>query len=121
MWSIHSYLRRYLIEMIRPTLECGTHIVCVPRFIICTRNTLLVTGLVIENGLDVPGLYAKFGHASCSGPAQVMQAPVCNGQTLIKLLLSAAKDIEATLAKEELRGVAMRLTRQDSEGLRREW
>jgi hypothetical protein len=62
-----------------------------------------MSALVIEDSFYVPRLNAKFGHASGAGAPEVVQAPVCNGQTLIKLLFGATKDIETPFAKDELR------------------
>jgi len=72
-----------LINVIRPTLERGARFVGVFGAIVRACYSLLMAALVIENSFDVPGLYAEFGHASCSGPAQVMQAPRRNVQALI--------------------------------------
>ena len=69
--------------MISPTLERVPHIIRIFSAVIRTSHSLLMSALVIEDSLDVPGLYAEFGHASCSGPAQVMQAPRRNVQALI--------------------------------------
>jgi hypothetical protein len=42
-----------------------------------------MSALVIEDSLDVPGLYAEFGHASGASAPKVVETPVCNGQALI--------------------------------------
>ena len=78
-----SLLTGDLINVVGPTLERGTHFVGVPRSIICTRNTLLVTGLVIENRLHLPGLDTKLCHLGCASTTEIVQSPWRNVQALV--------------------------------------
>jgi hypothetical protein len=78
-----SGLRRYLVDVIRPTLERGTHIVSIAGAIVGTRNTLFVTGPVIENRLHVPGLDTKLCHLGCASTTEIVQSPWRNVQALI--------------------------------------
>ena len=56
-----------LVEMIGPTLERGPHVVGVLGAIINASHSRLVSRLVVEDGLDNVGVYAKLGHASGGG------------------------------------------------------
>src|SRR5262249_2364461 len=48
----------YLVDIVGPALERGAHLRFVLRTLIHTRHSGTMAGVVIEDGLDVVGLYA---------------------------------------------------------------
>jgi hypothetical protein len=76
-------LRRYLVEVIRPTLERGTHFIGVLRAVVRSRYASLVSTNVIENCLDNMRKHTPLSHTSGSGPAKVMDAPGSDAYALV--------------------------------------
>jgi hypothetical protein len=55
------------LNMIRPTLQCVSHLPDVLCALINTSNSGAMAGVVVENGLDMVGLYAEFAQLCGAG------------------------------------------------------
>jgi len=80
-----------------------------------------MAAVMVQDGLDVVGLYAKLAELRCTGSTKIVQAPECDAQALVELRLATIPVCETTLSKEEVGGVAPGHPLYNGKGLRREW
>ena len=78
-----------------------------------------MAAVMVQDGLDVVGLYAKLAELRCTGSTKIVQAPECDAQALVELVTIPV--CETTLSKEEVGGVAPGHPLKNGKGLRREW
>src|SRR5262249_47291012 len=79
-----------------------------------------MSAVVVEDRLNVVGLYAKLAKLSRTGSTKVMQAPRRNPNAQINSCLAAIPVVEAPLSKDEVGAIAPGLAGEDGQGLRRQ-
>src|SRR5690348_10303260 len=77
--------------MIRPQGERPPDLGLVARAVVNAGHPCLVPATVVDYGLNDVRLDAKFGHAGCNGPANVMNAP-CRDRATLLLYNASTKD-----------------------------
>ena len=65
-------LRRNGVEVIRPTLERGAHLIRIFRTVVNPSNAAFVTGDVIERCFHDVGQNPQLSHSSGSGSAEIV-------------------------------------------------
>src|SRR5215468_2382305 len=94
-------LGRYLVEVIRPTLERSAHLVGVFGQLVHACHTRAMSAVVVEDCFNVVGLHAQFAELGCACSAEVVDAPGCDTKALVKLLLGTPPvAITAALAEQ---------------------
>ena len=98
--------RRYLVEMIRPTLQRAAHLWLVFRSIVDASDRGFMSRLVIEDSLHNMRKYADLCHVGSCAPPQIMQAIRRNPNAQINSCLAPIPVVEAPLCEDEIGAIA---------------
>ena len=90
------------LNVVGPHRQRARHLRQIRRVIVATRDAILMTADVVQNGLDVVGLNAEFVHPGRDGVPQIMQPPIGHrpgrGE---QRLFAVSPNLEAIAARTE--------------------
>ena len=80
------------LHVVAPARQCSRNRALVIRPVVGTGNAPAVTGIVVQDCLDVVRLDPDIGHAGSDGPSEIVQAPRFHdaGEASIEIELAAA-------------------------------